>query len=633
VFPLASSDPKKIGQFTVVARLGSGGMGTVYLATRARQRVALKVLSNALLSDPGARLRLSREAETLEKLSSPYIARLVDWRVSEEEAWLSLTFINGDNLRDLVLQNGPLPEPTWWALAAGVLEALKVSHQKEVVHRDIKPSNIVMSHDGPVVIDFGISQGIDATRLTSTGGFQGSPAWLSPEQLEIENVGTLSDIYSLASTLVFAATGQSPWGPEGSLTVPVLFSRILANKPDLSGLSPQQVEFLTPLFSADPESRPSAAALLEITGPCDSTLFKEEHFTTNPTQDSDAQGDEPEPADADFTEIIQQDQTVLGELPATQALQVEDIPATPKRSPQADASETPAETLISTEEQQPRARMEEHPTASEKNPGKEETEAIGDEATTASTGQRTKRLPRKKNPEDSTPTVVLPRQQPSPDKDVGSRDKAVKTKQKSAPKPVITNRPRQPRSQKLSPRLIAPLALGVVIALVAPLWWLATASPFATGRNQPSGMVLEWLDGNLYGQPVSKLGEVLGPFYTVGSFSITRISCVVEETGELLRDPNNTPLFETQDRRGTWVEVGNTIIGQTGTLASDPCSSDSPVAITTSVERETLAENLNGSECLIMRYREPQTEQFLEREERWCVWLDSAPPGGAPLLR
>lgn len=260
---LLPSDPEKVGSFTLVNRLGSGGMGVVYLAKRGLELVALKVPNSAFVFDSSARERFSREAESLQQVESPRISRLVDWSGSAKEQWLAMEFINGPNLRELVTANGPFTFDEWLPLARGLLEALSEFHSKQIIHRDIKPGNIVISERGPVVIDLGISQMIDATRLTRTGGVEGSPAWLAPEQLESEKYGVESDVFSLGSVLVFAGRGSSPWGNDETLTVPVVFSRILNQEPILDDLNQEQVAILSKMLIKNPKNRATAGDLLK----------------------------------------------------------------------------------------------------------------------------------------------------------------------------------------------------------------------------------------------------------------------------------------------------------------------------------------------------------------------------------
>ena len=261
--PLKKQDPKKIGPYTLVARLGSGGMGTVYLASRSEATVALKVVSGGFDDDPALKNRFIREIENLRKTRSAFIAGIIDSKVEESNAWLAVRYINGPNLFQEISRHGPLSEQQLWEVAIGGLVAISQIHASGVIHRDIKPANILLSETGPKLIDFGISHRSDDTSLTTTGLVAGSPAWLAPEQLDIGDVSSAADIFSFASTLVFASTGQSPWGDHSSMSVPILFNKILSETADLSKMSKDLKNTFIPAFSKDPKARPSALELLE----------------------------------------------------------------------------------------------------------------------------------------------------------------------------------------------------------------------------------------------------------------------------------------------------------------------------------------------------------------------------------
>ena len=251
---LRQGDPESIGPYSIIARLGAGGMGVVFLATRGAERVALKVVRSSFLDDPSLRTRFEREIETLKKVSSPFVAKIIDSSIEGEIAWHAVEFVNGPTLRELVDANGPLSSNNWWALASQLQKAVEAIHELRIVHRDIKPSNIIMSETGPKLIDFGISQDSEATSLTGTGMVAGSPAWLSPEQLEGSEIGAGSDLFSVGSVLTFAATGRSPWGDETSLSVPVMYKRILSGD-SFTEVPAEFLEAVSALMEAEPRNR------------------------------------------------------------------------------------------------------------------------------------------------------------------------------------------------------------------------------------------------------------------------------------------------------------------------------------------------------------------------------------------
>lgn len=264
---LRKGDPEKIGPYDLIARLGAGGMGVVFLGTRGVDRFAIKVVRSSFLDDPSLKTRFLREIETLKKVSSPYVARFLDSSIDEELAWHAVEFVNGPNLRELVDSKGPLSEADWWRLASQLKDGLESIHSLGIVHRDIKPSNIIMSESGMKLIDFGISQDSEATSLTTTGMVAGSPAWLSPEQLEGTDVSAASDLFSAGSVLTFAATGRSPWGQETSMSVPVVYQKILSGEISLQGLSDAQRAVVSNLLQREPQIRSFGVSALAAPQP------------------------------------------------------------------------------------------------------------------------------------------------------------------------------------------------------------------------------------------------------------------------------------------------------------------------------------------------------------------------------
>jgi serine/threonine protein kinase len=261
---LSKNDPKSIGPFTLFARLGAGGMGVVYLATRGTQSVALKVLNASTVENPQARYRFKKEIQTLRQIDSPFVAKVIDSHADEETAWLAVEFINGPDLKALVEDRGPLPFDQWITLAHGLLSGLQAIHAEGVIHRDIKPGNILISETGPKIIDFGISQDLDATSLTTTGLMAGSPAWLSPEQIDGAKLTSATDIFSAGSVLNFAASGVSPWGNQNTSTNSVIFNNILSKSPNTSKIPEPQRGLIEALLEKEHKSRPTAPKALKL---------------------------------------------------------------------------------------------------------------------------------------------------------------------------------------------------------------------------------------------------------------------------------------------------------------------------------------------------------------------------------
>ncbi|MEU9796004.1 protein kinase [Streptomyces sparsogenes] len=226
--PLRRSDPVAIGPYRVLARLGGGGMGRLYLAREAgvdaegattygaRALVAVKVIRPEHAEDPRFRRRFEREVEVVRRVHGKYTAGLLGSGFDEEERlWMATAYVPGPSLDDAVRRFGPLPAPVVWRLAGEIGEALATLAAAGIVHRDLKPSNVLLGADGARVIDFGVAHTTDASVLTMTGQHVGTPAFMSPEQADGREAGTASDVFSLGSVLAHAATGRTPFG-EGS---------------------------------------------------------------------------------------------------------------------------------------------------------------------------------------------------------------------------------------------------------------------------------------------------------------------------------------------------------------------------------------------------------------------------------
>ena len=209
-------------------------MGVVYLARDPEQRsVAVKILRPAVAGDPNARRRLAREVETMRRVRSPFVAEVLDTDVTCETPYIVTRYVPGRTLDEVVTQEGPLSGSGLIRVAAGLADALAAIHAAGVVHRDLKPGNVMLMNGDPVVIDFGIAQALDSTRLTMTGMFMGTPGYLSPEVIEGQNSTSFSDVHAWGATVAFAATGRPPFGTGSYETI---FYRIVNGKPDLSGV-------------------------------------------------------------------------------------------------------------------------------------------------------------------------------------------------------------------------------------------------------------------------------------------------------------------------------------------------------------------------------------------------------------
>ncbi|WNZ10722.1 PQQ-binding-like beta-propeller repeat protein [Streptomyces sp. 11x1] len=257
---LTQHDPRRIGPFEVLGRLGAGGMGLVYLARSASgRRVAIKTVRTELAEDQLFRVRFTREVEAARAVSGFYTAAVVDADPRAAVPWLATAYVPAPSLEEIVNDCGPMPVQAVRWFAAGVAEALQSIHGAGLVHRDLKPSNVLVVEDGPRVIDFGIASGVSNTRLTMTNVAVGTPAYMSPEQAkDSRSVTGASDVFSLGSMLVFAATGHAPF--HGANPVETVFM-LLREGPDLSGLPDDLRPLIESCMQMDPTARPNPADL------------------------------------------------------------------------------------------------------------------------------------------------------------------------------------------------------------------------------------------------------------------------------------------------------------------------------------------------------------------------------------
>jgi serine/threonine protein kinase len=265
VSELQPGDPRAIGPYRLVGRLGQGGMGQVFLGVSPGGRpVAVKAIRAELASDPQFRTRFRREVAAARRVSGVFTAMVVDADVDGPVAWLATAYVPGPSLAEAVDGHGPLPERSLLALTAGLAESLSAIHAAGVIHRDLKPSNVLLAEDGPRVIDFGISRAAESmTMLTQTGLVVGSPGFMSPEQAIGGEVGPPSDIFSLGAVLAFAATGR---GPFGTGTTATLLYRVVHETPDLDRVPATVRPLVERCLAKDPAQRPTAAGVLAAVG-------------------------------------------------------------------------------------------------------------------------------------------------------------------------------------------------------------------------------------------------------------------------------------------------------------------------------------------------------------------------------
>ncbi|WP_326574650.1 serine/threonine-protein kinase [Streptomyces sp. NBC_00481] len=258
--PLRDDDPTVIGGYVLENRLGAGGMGVVYLARSASGRlVAIKLVHSQYRDDEEFRSRFRQEVAAARRVSGAFTTPVVDADPEADRPWMATSYVPGPTLSDLVREKGPLSGADIRGLALGLVEALRDIHRAGVVHRDLKPANVLMAEDGPRVIDFGISRAVDNLPLTVTGRVIGTPPFMSPEQLRSpRDVTAASDVFSLGSLLVYAASGHSPFKAES----PYLAGyQVMFEAPKLDAVPEPVRSIAERCLDKDPDARPDLAEL------------------------------------------------------------------------------------------------------------------------------------------------------------------------------------------------------------------------------------------------------------------------------------------------------------------------------------------------------------------------------------
>ncbi|MFE6281105.1 serine/threonine-protein kinase [Streptomyces sp. NPDC057877] len=272
---LAPDDPSQIGAYRLLGRLGSGGMGRVYLGRAPGGRiVAVKLVQEELARQAEFRERFAREVAAARKVGGQWTAAVLDADTGAEVPWVATAYVPGPSLESVVAEGyGPLPPASVRSLAHRLALALASIHDAGLVHRDLKPSNVLLTADGPRVIDFGVARALDTVTgggLTRTGAVIGSPGFMSPEQIRGERVTTASDVFSLGSVLAYAATGRMPFGTS-EIGLHALMFRIAQDEPDLSALPGELVDLVRDCLAKDPGDRPGTTELAERTRPSDAS--------------------------------------------------------------------------------------------------------------------------------------------------------------------------------------------------------------------------------------------------------------------------------------------------------------------------------------------------------------------------
>ncbi|MFI6466807.1 protein kinase [Streptomyces sp. NPDC050528] len=267
---LGAGDPQRIGAYRLLARLGAGGMGHVYLARSDRGRtVAVKLVREDLAAQEEFRARFRQEVRAARRVGGHWTAPVLDADTEAEVPWVATGYVAGPSLQQVVgRDHGALPERSVRILAAGLAHALQDIHAAGIVHRDLKPSNVLVTIDGPRVIDFGIARALETQAgdgLTRTGSLVGSPGFMAPEQVRGDRITPACDVFCLGSVLAYAATGTLPFGTANS-GVHALMFRIAQEEPDLSGVPEGIADLVRDCLRKDPATRPTLNRILDRTG-------------------------------------------------------------------------------------------------------------------------------------------------------------------------------------------------------------------------------------------------------------------------------------------------------------------------------------------------------------------------------
>ncbi|WP_455358164.1 serine/threonine-protein kinase [Streptomyces sp. SYSU K21746] len=257
---LSADDPREIGGYRLHARLGSGGMGVVYLAyTPGGRPIALKAVREEFAGDPEFRQRFAQEVASAQRIHGLFTAQVVASGVDAPTPWLATAYVPGPSLQQVVQRHGPLPVRTVLLLVAGIAEALQAIHRAGVVHRDLKPANVLIAEDGPRVIDFGIARAADAVALTGTGLQIGTAAFMAPEQAMGLPVSPATDVFALGALIAYVAGGEAPFGPGPASSA---LYRVVHEHPDLGQVPHDLRDLLAWCLAKRPEDRPTTADLI-----------------------------------------------------------------------------------------------------------------------------------------------------------------------------------------------------------------------------------------------------------------------------------------------------------------------------------------------------------------------------------
>ncbi|MFF5924577.1 serine/threonine-protein kinase [Streptomyces hydrogenans] len=281
VWDLGEGDPTEIGSFRLVARLGSGGMGNVYLATQDGRdgHVAVKTIRSEYAQEDGFRRRFTREAAAASSVRSPYTVRVVGFDTRAREPWLATEYVEGLSLRDHVRRHGPLARAEAVEMGLGLSFGLASIHRAGLVHRDLKPANVLLTDGGPKIIDFGLAYATDFSHATQSGAVLGTPGYFSPEQVQGLPVSAASDVFALGAVLTFAASGDHAFRASTPVTAQY---HVVHEEPRLADVPEELRELIAACMRKDPQERPALSDVLAHLTTLRSYGHKETAFRRSP---------------------------------------------------------------------------------------------------------------------------------------------------------------------------------------------------------------------------------------------------------------------------------------------------------------------------------------------------------------
>ncbi|MEU7825748.1 protein kinase [Catellatospora sp. NPDC049133] len=258
VSPLTSHDPRSLGPYRLLGRLGKGGQGVVYLgADGSERRVAVKTINIDLQHNPRAKAQFAKEIAAARRVTPFCTAQILHAEIDTELPYVVSEYIAGPTLHKQVRDHGPLADNALYRLAVGTATALAAIHQAGIVHCDFKPDNVILGGDGPRVIDFGIARALGAE--TMSGHVMGTVPYMAPERFQNVDVGPACDIFGWAATIGFASSGRGPFGHDSMATV---MARVLTDPPDLDNLTGTLRELVVACLAKDQHARPTAQQVL-----------------------------------------------------------------------------------------------------------------------------------------------------------------------------------------------------------------------------------------------------------------------------------------------------------------------------------------------------------------------------------